>query len=160
MKRFLTRHREVILYLVFGVLTTLVGFGTYFLVLFFARLCGLYEGQGAYNIVRIFAQILQWVLAVLFAYVTNKKFVFEYQSDNEARTLVAFAGARLFSLGADSLVTFGTIAALTAMGYRTTVCLGIAVTTDLIGKMAAAVIVIVLNYALSKWLVFRKKQVK
>lgn len=157
MKTLWTKYREVILYLVFGVLTTLVGFGTYFAILAAARLGGVTEGQGAYNVVRAAAQVLQWVLAVLFAYVTNKKFVFDYKAESELGTLTAFAGARLFSLAADSLVTFGTIALLGAVGYEAAVVFGITVTTDLVGKLCAAVVVIVLNYVLSKWLVFRKK---
>ncbi len=142
MARVLKFNKEVLLYLVFGVLTTAVGFGTYFAVLAIARLCGI----EAYYAVRVFAQILQWVLAVLFAYVTNKKFVFAYQSKNEVKTLVSFAAARLFSLGADSVVTFGTIAVLSGNPFA-----------DLIGKIAAAVVVVVLNYVLSKWIVFRKE---
>ncbi len=151
------KYKEIFLYLVFGILTTLVGFGTYFAMLAIARLCGIEEGQGAYNIVRAAAQILQWVLAVLFAYVTNKKFVFGYESKNEAKTLVSFGAARLASLGADTLVTFGSIALLAAIDYKTVTLCGIAITADLIGKCLAAVVVIVMNYVLSKWLVFRKK---
>lgn len=161
MKAFLRKHREILLYLVFGVLTTLVGFGTYFAILFSARLCGVTEGNAAYNVVRGAAQVIQWVLAVLFAYVTNKKFVFAYEG-GEVRTLVAFAGARLFSLLADSAVTFGTIAVLTAARFvapTLTLVGGISITvsSDLVGKTLAAVVVIILNYILSKWLVFRTK---
>ncbi len=136
------KYKEIILYLVFGGLTTVVGFGTYFAILGIARLCGI----EAYYAVRIIAQILQWVLAVLFAYVTNKKFVFQYESRNEAKTLVSFGTARLASLGADTLVTFGAVALLGGNPFA-----------DLIGKIAAAVVVIVMNYVLSKWIVFRKK---
>ena len=162
MKAFLRKHREILLYLVFGVLTTLVGFGTYFVILFAARLLGVQEGSGAYNAVRGVAQVTQWVLAVLFAYVTNKKYVFAYEG-GEVRTLAAFAGARLFSLLADSAVTFGTIAILTAANFSApTLTLGavfsLTVSSDLVGKTLAAVVVIILNYVLSKWLVFRKKQ--
>ena len=162
MKVFLNKHREVLLYLVFGVLTTLVGFGTYFAILFVARLFGVLEESGTYNLVRGMAQVTQWVLAVLFAYYTNKKYVFAYEG-GEVRTLAAFAGARLFSLLADSAVTFGTIAILTAANFSApTLTLGTAfsltVSSDLVGKLFAAIVVIILNYVLSKWLVFRRKK--
>ena len=75
-KRFLKKYREIISYLFFGVLTTAVGMGTYFIILYASRLFGINEGEGGYNAVRVVAQITQWVLAVLFAYYTNKKFVF------------------------------------------------------------------------------------
>ena len=65
------------MYLVFGVLTTVVGMGSYFLILFAARAFGVSTSSGTYNVIRIAAQIIQWVLAVLFAYYTNKKWVFE-----------------------------------------------------------------------------------
>ena len=162
MKAFLRKYRELLLYLVFGVLTTLVGFGTYFAILFAARLCGVQEESGAYIAVRGVAQVTQWVLAVLFAYVTNKKYVFAYEG-GEVRTLAAFAGARLFSLLADSAVTFGTIAVLSVTGYTapTLTLVGnasLTISSDLVGKTLAAIVVIVLNYVLSKWLVFRKKK--
>ena len=162
MKAFLRKHRELLLYLVFGVLTTLVGFGTYFAILFAARLFGVQEGNAAYNLVRGVAQVTQWVLAVLFAYYTNKKYVFAYEG-GQVKTLAAFAGARLFSLLADSAVTFGTVAVLSATGYTapTLILVGnasLAISSDLVGKTLAAIVVIVLNYVLSKWLVFRKKK--
>ena len=152
------------MYLIFGVLTTAVGMGSYFLILFAARSVGVSETSGAYNAVRVAAQIIQWVLAVLFAYYTNKKWVFEAeQTEHEKTRLASFFGARLFSLGCDSVVTFGTVFALTAVGYETfTLALPLGVnlpfTPDLWAKLAAAVVVIIVNYVLSKFIVFKKKK--
>lgn len=156
-------RRELLLYLVFGVLTTLVGMGTYFGVLYLGRLLGVSEESAAYNVVRVVAQILHWIFAVLFAYFTNKTLVFEYEGKG-IKPLLTFAGARLFSLGADTVVTFGTVAVLAAIGYVTpTIPLGklsFALTPDVISKILSNVVVLVLNYILSKWLVFRKKEEK
>lgn len=161
MKAFLRKHREILLYFVFGVLTTLVGMGTYFGVLYLGRLLGVSEQSGAYNAVRVVAQILHWIFAVLFAYFTNKTLVFKYEGKGVG-TLLAFAGARLFSLLVDTVVTFGTVAILAAIGYVTpTLALGrltLAVTPDVVSKILSNVVVLVLNYILSKWLVFRKKK--
>lgn len=160
-KKLFTKHREIIMYLIFGVLTTAVGMGSYFLILFAARSLGVSETSAAYNGVRIAAQIIQWVLAVLFAYYTNKKWVFNAkETAHESARLASFFGARLFSLGCDSLVTFGVIFALTAAKYETLTLslplgLNIPFTPDLWAKLAAAVVVIIVNYVLSKFMVFK-----
>ena len=164
MKKLFVKYKEIIMYLVFGVLTTVVGMGSYFLILFAARSFGVDEASGAYNGVRVAAQIIQWVLAVLFAYYTNKKWVFNAdKSKHEKTRLASFFGARLFSLGCDSLTTFGVIFALTAAGYQSfslSLPLGISInfSPDLWAKLVAAVVVIILNYVLSKFLVFKPKK--
>ena len=151
------------MYLIFGVLTTAVGMGSYFLILFFARALGVSETSPAYNGVRVAAQIIQWVLAVLFAYYTNKKWVFGVKEKTGERARIAsFFGSRLFSLGCDSLVTFGVIFTLSRTGYSPfsiSLPLGISLTftPDLWAKLAAAAVVIIVNYVLSKFLVFKKK---
>ena len=150
------------MYLVFGVLTTIVGMGSYFLILFAARSLGVSETGAAYNAVRVAAQIIQWVLAVMFAYYTNKKWVFEAkETKHEKKRLASFFGARLFSLGCDSIVTFGVIFALSSLSYKNFLLslplgIGIPFTPDLWAKLAAAVVVIVVNYILSKFIVFKK----
>ena len=150
------------MYLVFGALTTAVGMGSYFLILFLARSLGVSEATPAYNCVRVAAQIIQWMLAVLFAYYTNKKWVFNVTENAGEKTRIAsFFGSRLFSLGCDTAVTFGVIFTLTATGYTAfslSLPPGISLnfTPDLWAKLAAAVVVIVVNYILSKFLVFRK----
>ena len=165
MKKLWEKYREIILYLVFGVLTTLVGMGTYFLMLWAAeRLFDVSPEAPAYHAVRAVAQVVQWVLAVLFAYVTNKRYVFRIEEGNEGRRLGGFFVARLFSLGVDSAVTFGTVLVLSAVGYVAFesnfgfLPFVITFSADLWSKIAAAVVVIVVNYLLSKFLVFRTKK--
>ena len=164
MKKLFTKYREIIMYLVFGALTTVVGVGSYFLVLYAARSLGVSETDGAYNAVRVAAQIIQWILAVLFAYYTNKKWVFGVKgNEGEKVRMASFFGSRLFSLGCDSLVTFGVVFVLTATEYKAftwNLPLGISLnfTPDLWAKLAASVVVVILNYVLSKFLVFKKKK--
>jgi putative flippase GtrA len=164
MRRIFEKYREIIMYLVFGVLTTAVGMGSYFLILFAARSLGVSETSGAYNGVRAAAQVIQWVLAVLFAYYTNKKWVFGVKErEGEKTRMASFFASRLFSLGCDSLVTFGVIFALSAAKYKSFFIglpLGIKLTftADLWAKLAAAVVVIVVNYVLSKFIVFKKRE--
>ncbi len=165
MQKLWEKYREIVMYLIFGVLTTVVGFGTYFILLTVAeRGLHITPDQPAYHAVRAVAQVLQWVLAVLFAYVTNKRFVFRAQKANEVRRLTEFFAARLFSLGADSLVTFGTVFLLAHLNYATFqhdlgfLPFTVTFSADLWGKLAAAVVVIILNYVLSKFIVFKKSK--
>ena len=164
MKKLFVKYREIIMYLVFGAMTTAVGMGSYFLILYAARSLGVSETDGAYNAVRVAAQIIQWVLAVLFAYYTNKKWVFEVKgNEGEKLRMASFFGSRLFSLGCDSLVTFGVVFVLTAAKYKAFALelpLGFSLnlTSDFWAKLAAAVVVIIVNYVLSKFLVFKKKK--
>ena len=137
--------------------------GSYFVILKVSEaLFHIADGQPVYNAVRVVAQILQWVLAVLFAYVTNKRWVFRAEGGNDARRLAGFFGARLFSLGADSVITFGTIFFLGLLDYQafafTVFFFTVTFTPDLWGKLLAAVVVIILNYVLSKFVVFKKEK--
>ena len=130
----MNRYREVIVYLVFGVLTTLVNYLVYL---------------PCYNLLNFsssLSNVIAWVAAVVFAYVTNKPFVFQ-SSDWSAKTVVPeltkFVGTRLGSGGLETLILF--------------------VFVDMIGgngnvwKLLTSVIVVVLNYLGSKLLVFRNK---
>lgn len=167
MLAFLRKHREILSYLVVGAMTTAIGLGTYFLVLFLARAVGIGETDAAYHAVRVAAQILQWILAVLFAYVANKKWVFRYAEDTSkkqtALNFFSFVTSRLLSLGADSLVTFGTIWILLRGGYVTKevhLLVPISLSSDFWGKLLAAIVVVILNYVLGKFIVFRKSHSK
>ncbi|MFU0831815.1 MAG: GtrA domain-containing protein [Oscillospiraceae bacterium] len=131
--RFLTSP-EMILYLVFGVLTTVIN-----LVVF--EIC--------YNHLSWSWQVanaLAWILAVTFAFITNKVWVFRSKSlrkDVVLRELVSFFAARLFSLGVDYLCMW--------------IFIDILLWSGLLAKIADNVIVVVINYIFSKLLIFRKK---
>ena len=89
--KFLTA-RETVLYLVFGVLTTVIN-----IVIFDRFYYAVHWSWQAANAVA-------WVLAVLFAFLTNKLFVFESKSFRAGvlwREFAGFIGARLLSLGVD-----------------------------------------------------------
>ena len=163
------KHREIINYLVFGVLTTFVGWAVYFAVLTGGKtVAGIPAEQtegGKYLLVYTVAQIVQWIAAVLFAYFTNRRWVFT-DSDKNAKMLPQlglFAAGRLATLGLDYVVTLFGGMALSAMMPRmnSVAMLGRNVNLNEIGaKVVAAVIVIAGNYVFSKLLVFRKKQEK
>ena len=86
--------KELVLYVVFGALTTVVSFGSYYI-------CNTMLG-----IHYLASNIVSWILAVLFAYITNKLFVFESKGLSKkelAREFFAFIAARLVSLGMEEL---------------------------------------------------------
>jgi len=156
--------RELIAYLIFGVLTTAVSMLIYFIILWAGEhLLALSPEGGAFYYVRIVAEILQWVGGVLFAFFTNKKWVFT-EADQEVSTLKQlriFAGSRLLTLGLDALLTFGTVWILQTAGYKEftlTFIITLTVTADLISKIVAAVFVVISNYFISKIFVFKNKK--
>jgi putative flippase GtrA len=153
--------REVIVYLIFGVLTTAVGMGTYFLILFVGEYVFHVSSESAeFYVVRVVAQILHWVFAVLFAFFTNKKWVFTNaeESTSVINQLLKFSASRLATLGLDTAITFGTVWLLEAIAYETVRVAFVNLTADLISKIAAAVVVIIVNYILSKLFVFKDKK--
>ena len=163
MKNLFNKYREIIMYLVFGVLTTVVGFGTYFLIMAGAEhLLDIPmedETSVTYITVYVIAQIIQWVAAVLFAFFTNRKWVFteaERAKGTFWRQLILFAGSRVASFLLDLGVTYGCTLLLALWIVTPPVILGIALTPGIIAKLVAAVLVIIANYVLSKLIVFRK----
>lgn len=159
------KHKEIILYLIFGVLTTAVGWIVYFAVLIPGKvLFGIPTedtSSGAFLALYTVAQIVQWVAAVLFAFVTNRKYVFEDGKNGSVpKQLAVFASGRLLTFGLDYLVTFFGGLALAALfpALNAFLFLGRAWNlNEILAKVVAAVIVIIGNYFFSKLLVFRKK---
>ena len=130
---FLT-SREMLLYLLFGVLTTLIN------IVVFDRCY--YALRWPWQT----ANALAWVLAVAFAFITNKLWVFRSKSFRAGvfwRELAGFVAARLLSLGVDYACMWLLIDVLAWNG--------------LLAKIVDNVIVIVINYVLSKLVIFRKK---
>lgn len=139
---------EVVKYLVFGVMTTVVNFIVYFAVT--AVL-----GDDMYLV----ANVVAWVAAVAFAYVTNKLWVFESRSwkkDVLLKELGAFVSARLFSLGVEELGLFVAIDLMRFDGWALDVA-GFSIGGDMLAKLFMQFLVIVLNYIFSKLVIFKKK---
>ena len=143
---------ELIKYIIFGVLTTLVGFGTF--MLFDALL-----GEKLYLV----TNVISWLLAVIFAFVTNKLWVFSSKSwvpKTVAKEAISFAGARLASLGIEELGLW-LLVSVAGMGAMVPMRIfGFSISGTLIAKGIMMVIVVILNYVLSKFLIFKKKEEK
>ncbi len=165
MKRLVQKYREIILYLVFGVLTTVISWAVYFVMItLLGSALGADGASGEMQLIRAAANTVSWVAGVLFAFITNKTFVFEDKNTEKGhmlRKLLEFSSSRLLTLLLEIVVVWGSVELLFALGFKP-FSLGIlgfslTVTIDLTAKLFAAVLVVVSNYILSKLLVFRKK---
>lgn len=126
-------HNEIISYLIFGILTTLVN------ILLFELCC--------HSMPYLIANVIAWFFSVLFAFVTNKKFVFRSHTNRISQywlEAIKFFASRIVTLIIESLLLFGFIQ---LMHWNETIV-----------KLLAQVIVIVLNYVLSKLIVFVKRK--
>ena len=130
---FYAKHKEVLLYLLFGGTAFFLNIGLYVL---FNGLAGMNE---------LIANVVCWVLCVLFQFYTNRTWVFDGKTESGKdffRQMASFFGGRLFTLAVEEavLAIFITWLGLSSMAV----------------KLAAQVIVIVLNYVISKLYVFRE----
>lgn len=133
-KVLIIQYWEVLAYLIFGVLTTVVNYLVYLPV---------------YNFLGLSAALsnaIAWVVAVAFAYLTNKPFVFK-SHDWTAKTvlpeLTKFVGCRVASGAAETLILLVAVDILHWNGN--------------VWKLITSVLVVVMNYIASKLVVFRKK---
>lgn len=133
-KALIVKYWEVLIYLVFGVLTTVVNYVIYLPV---------------YNILGLSAALsnaIAWVGAVAFAYLTNKPFVFkshDWSMKTVVPELTKFVGCRVASGAAETVILLLTVDMLHWNGN--------------LWKLLTSVLVVILNYIASKLLVFRKK---
>ena len=134
LKALFHKYYDVITYLVFGVLTTAVNYIVYL---------------PCYNLLHLGASVsnvIAWVVAVAFAFLTNKPFVFrshDWSAKVVLPELTKFVGTRLGSGALETLILFVTVDVLAWNGN--------------VWKLVTSVLVVILNYVGSKLLVFTKK---
>ena len=156
MKELYKKHKEMIDYLFFGVLTTVVGFGTYALIIALLKPSMHTESGRANDLLILIAQVVQWIAAVLFAFVVNKIFVFRDQNKGVAvvlKQLAVFSSSRLVTLVLETLIIYGCMWVCEAVRYRDFWLF----TGENIAKLIGAIVVVITNYFISKFLVFAKK---
>ncbi len=132
---------EIIRYLIMGGLTTVVSWGSYAL---FAKVCG-------WSITA--ANIVSWICAVVFAYLTNKVWVFHSYSWKPAFILkeaALFISARLIT----GVIEMAGVPLLVRLGMDQKI-LGV---KGMMAKVVVSVLVVILNYVFSKLIIFRKKR--
>lgn len=139
---FYKKNKEVLLYLFFGVMTTVVSFITAGIAKHFLESMGSTE-----NTVANVSTVFSWICSVTFAYITNRIWVFESSARGAAAIVkegASFYGGRVFTMLVEMLIM--------NIGYSR---LGF---NYWLTKVAANVIVIVLNYVISKLFVFKKEK--
>ena len=130
----LKKYRSVISYLFFGVCTTVINIVSYYL---------------CYNIVAIpnvVSTIIAWVVAVVFAFVTNKLYVFNsssFKGNILIMEIISFFGCRLLTGILDVAIMY---VAVDVFGWDST-----------LWKLISNVLVIILNYIASKLIIFKKR---
>ncbi|MBP3272479.1 MAG: GtrA family protein [Ruminococcus sp.] len=144
---FYKAHKEVLLYLFFGVLTTVISW------IFFAIPSSLLHLKDAVifgqklDMNSIVSNVISWIVAVAFAYVTNRIWVFQdraYGVKGIAGECAKFFSGRLLTLVIETVLL--------------NLCTTKLDMKEMTAKIIVSVITVILNYVISKLFVFNKKQ--
>lgn len=130
---FYKKYKEVLLYLFFGGCAFIISIGSYAIV------------NVKFGVNELLANIISWVLAVIFAFFTNRVWVFQSATDSFKAFGIQFAsfvGGRILTLVVEEAIIFIFI---TVLGFN-----------SILVKVIAQVVVIILNYIISKFMVFKK----
>jgi len=183
MKKLFEKYRELIVYIIVGVMTTIVAYGV--------RLAVLYGGSAIFSIdmnaaegsslpeliktvfapggnpdiknaalLRVVAVTAGWVAGLLFAFYPNKRWVFRnYETEKSAvrKQFWSFTGSRVGTYFIELFIGVAFPLLLAALGYKTFKFI-VDVTPDLFTSLFSMVVVTILNYVFSKLLVFKKKK--
>ena len=131
------KYKEIINYLIFGVLTTIVNYISYIIL---TKVC---------NIDYLVSTVIAQVIAIIFAYITNKIFVFQSKNLSKKeflKEMFSFFGFRILSLFLD-------------MGFMY-IFVDILHLNDVIMKLVSNVLIVIANYIFSKLFIFKKKETK
>jgi Predicted membrane protein len=135
LKAIYQKHREIIAYIIFGGLTTLVNFIFYYTLV------------NPLHVHYLAAQVIAWIAAVLFAYFVNKRYVFDSKSTEKktvAVEIISFFAVRVLSFLVESAILI--------------LLTDILLISENISKIPASVITVILNYLTGKFIVFRKNK--
>lgn len=127
------QYREMIMYIIMGIFTTAVNISSFYILVEIL--------DTDYKT----ATVIAWILSVLFAYITNKIYVFQQKTSDMRslmRELTTFFSVRLLSLGID----LGMMILLVSQFH----------TNETLAKILDNVVIVAVNYIASKWLVFKK----
>ena len=136
-KELYNKYKEILMYLIFGVLTTVVNIVSYFLL---ARIL---------HIDTVVSTVIALILSILFAYITNKIFVFESKTNTAKELLkeiISFFGCRAFTGILDVAFMYITVDVFDL--------------NDMIMKIISNIVVIIVNYVFSKLIIFKKDKRK
>lgn len=130
------KYEEIISYIIVGAMTTAVSLGSYYL-------CVLTIFNPNNAVLLQSANIISWILSVTFAFWANRKYVFKSKNPKILEEASKFYGARILTLLIDMLVMFVSV---TVLHFN-----------DKLMKIVSNIIILILNYVISKFLVFIKR---
>ena len=136
-KKTYQKYKEIIKYLIFGVLTTIVSLLTYYLLVFTVL-----DPNNPLELQ--IANIISWITCVTFAYITNRIYVFNSKDKNITKEIIKFYSSRLTTLFLDMTIMFIFVTKLEL--------------NDKLIKIIVQIVIIILNYILSKLLVFKNNK--
>ena len=148
------KYKEIITYVIFGVLTTVVSWGSYTV---FVEVLSMKVFVG---------NLLSWICAIVFAYVTNKLWVFESKSWKPSvigKEIVTFVASR----GITGVIEILCVPLLAKTGFdnifygileKMNISIGILFTDGIYSKIFLSVVVVILNYFISMFIIFNNKK--
>lgn len=134
-KQLCIKYKEIIMYGIMGVLTTIVNIISFTIF------------EKTFGITALVSNIIAWVISVIFAYITNKLYVFEsksFKKDVLIKEITSFTSARIFSLLLEEAIIY--------------ILIDIMSMNSIIVKIISNIVVIIVNYILSKLVIFKKKE--
>lgn len=137
MTKIYKKYEELINYLIIGILTTVVSLVTYYLL----TLTILDANNKVYLQI---ANIISWLASVTFAYFTNRKYVFKVKNKSNIKECLNFYISRISTLLIDMIIMYIFVSRLKF--------------DNKIVKLIAQVAIIILNYILSKFIVFKSSK--
>ncbi len=129
------KYKKIINYLIFGGLATVVNFITYII------------SVRIFGIDKVLSSGIAWFFSVLFAYITNKIFVFESKTKGIKAMLKELTSFFLARIVSGALCDIGTFALMT----------NVLKINDIISKIVTQIMVVIINYIFSKLIVFKKR---
>lgn len=134
-KKLLRKYDEIIRYLIIGVMNTIISMAVYYVCIFTFL-------DASDSVEHAVANILSWIVGVIFAYVTNRTWVFKSKAENILKEASKFVGGRVGTLLLDIFIMWLLVNVLSG--------------SPVLAKIVSSVIVIITNYILSKFLIFEK----
>ena len=140
-KKIYKKYEEVILYLIMGVLATIVNLGVKYALLF-----TILNASNAFQLQ--VAIIISWIAAVLFAYFTNRVLVFKSKNKNRLKEFFSFLSARIFTLVLEMVIMWFFVTLLKLNSNMWVI----------VWTIISQAVVIIANYIFSKLFIFKKEK--
>ena len=163
LKELYQKNKEIILYLIFGVITTIISLAACYATLKVGVIFMHDEKGDPTELLDIIGSTTQWITGVTVAFITNKIWVFtDAEKGFRATTkqFFVFSASRVVTYFLEVIINLATIAILEKLGYSPFSIIGILITVRVWAKVISSIFVTVSNYFISKLLVFKKSRAK